>query len=128
MKLYKIIKTILIFYFSLAILFPASQGFENGQEFHFFEIFETYEEHHHHFQSGIEASYDSEHPHSLLLFYPSSQLRKKSQTNGIVKVFLPGSINAGFTVTDYHYSNILHTVSNNTYVYGYTTSGLAPPA
>jgi len=128
MKLYKPIKIKLLFYLSFAIMFPSYHGFENGHEFHFFEISESYAEYRHHDQSGIEASYDHEHPHSLLLFYPSYQLRKKSQTNGIVKVFLPGSINAGFTVADYHYSNILHTVSNNTYVYGYTTSGLAPPA
>lgn len=128
MELYTPVKTMLLFYLSLAVLFPSYQGFENGQEFHFFEIFESYAEYSHHNQSGIEASYDHEHPHSLILFYPSSQFRQKYQISYIAKFFSSRSINIRFTITEYSNINSLPGLLHTIHIYGHKTSGLSPPA
>jgi hypothetical protein len=72
----------LLLYLSLAIFFPSYQGFENGQEFHFFNLFESFEDLGHQSQLEIEAPYDHNHSHALLYFYPSNRLRGLSKKMG----------------------------------------------
>jgi len=117
----------LLLYLSLAVLFPSYQGFENGQEFHFFKIFESSAELGHHNQLEIEAPYDHNHSHALLYFYPSQRLKKDYQKDEADDVFFIKNDGCLFVTAGCPNGNIFSALSYNVYIYGHKTSGLSPP-
>lgn len=117
-----------LLYLSLAILFPSYQGFENGREFHFFKIFESFAELGHHSKLGIEAPYNRDHSHALLYFYPSQRLKRDYQIkNGAAHVFFIKADGYSLVTPEFPNSDILSTLSYTKYIFGHKTSGLSPP-
>ena len=80
----KFIKTLLLCYLSLAVLLPSYQGFEEGQEFHFFEIMEAGASCHHYDTGGPElrATYETDHEHSIIYFVPPARIKKDLSQSG----------------------------------------------
>jgi len=128
MKLHKPIKIMLLFYLSLAVLCPSYEGFEEKvHEFHFFEITESYAEFYHHSQTGIHESYDSDHSHAILYFYPPHRMQRDPQKNGSIAISFIKADEYSLITTECHASNIWSAISFTPYIYGCKTSGLSPP-
>jgi len=125
--LYRPISIMLLFYLLLAILFPSYQGFEDGQEFHFFGIEPNEISYQQHTKPVIESLYEREHSHSLLLFYPSYQSRHKYKTGESAKSFLPEAIDLCLNISEYPGTKILPAILHAIYLYANKTSGLSPP-
>ncbi len=126
--MYKLVRIMLLLYLSLAILFPSYQGFENGQEFHFFKLFESFAELGYHNQLEIESPYNRDHPHALLYFYPSQRLKRDFQIkNGAAHVYFITADGYSLVTTEFPNSNIISTLSYTKYIFGHKTSGLSPP-
>jgi len=124
----KPVKIMLLLYLSLAILFPSYQGFENGQEFHFFKIFESFAESGHSSQLEIEAPYNHDHSHALLYFYPSQRVKRDYQIkNGGGHVFFIKD-NAYLLLTiESPHDSTFPSISYAKYIYDHKSSGLSPP-
>jgi hypothetical protein len=126
--MYKPLKIMLLLYLSLAIFFPSYQGFENGQEFHFFKLFESFEELGHQSQLEIEAPYNHDHSHALLYFCPSQRLKRDYQIKkGGGHVFFIKDSTYLLLTTESLHDSTFPSISYAKYIYGHKSSGLSPP-
>jgi hypothetical protein len=127
MRLLKPVKILLLLYLSIAALFPSYQGYEKGQEFHFFDIDNLYTECHHHSRPEVEASHDREHAHTILHFCPARWSHKLTSPNGKHQFsFLPSTEliteTAKLCGSLLPFSQVKPTV-----IYEKKASGLSPP-
>jgi hypothetical protein len=117
----------LLLYLLLAVLFPSYQGFENGREFHFFEIFKSYAEADYHSQPDIEAPYNRGHSHTLIYFYPTQRLRRNYQNDEGANAFFIKDNAYLLLTTGSPNDNPFPLISYVTYCYSHKSSGLSPP-
>lgn len=96
MRLSGIIKTLLLGYLAIAVLFPLYGYSDNGSEVHFLGIFEAHTGFHRHNQHEMEASHDRGHSHSLIHFYPVQMGQILSYTFGNFQI--PFAPSYGFSI------------------------------
>jgi len=81
MKSLQLVKTLLLLYLSITVLFPSYQGNENGRKFHFFGIAESDMEYHHTGRPEIEAPHEHDHAHTTLHFCPARWSQRLTSPN-----------------------------------------------
>ena len=120
-------RVVLLFYLSLAVLLPSYQGFEDGPEFPFFNLFESNAKFDYHSRPEIEAPHDRVRAHAALYFFPSHRLsldaHKKVADNGFDVI----PEDYALTVTEYSGNNTVSSLSRIMYIGGHKSSGLSPP-
>ena len=128
MKPYKLGRIFLLLYLSLVVLCPSYEGFEEEvHEFHFFEIAESYSDFYRHSQTGIHESYDSDHSHSILYFYPPHRTHRDPQNNNSISISFIKADEFSLITTEGQVSDIPLDISSMPCIYGCKTSGLSPP-
>lgn len=127
LRRYNLLKTLLFCYLSLAVLLPSYQGFENGQEFHFFEIVGSEAElpYHDNSRHGLWGP-EEEHSHSLVYYVPSHRKQKGHVHEASILCVHGG--NAESPVAAGYYVDSRLSVSCITDIYKHTASGRSPPA
>jgi hypothetical protein len=120
----------LLLYLLIAVLFPSYQGYEDGQEFHFFSLVESPGiclSAHPDGTLSIEASLDGEHPHEVLYFHPARKTRSSSPHAGGAKVPFVPPLKTSIE-TSRHYTHILtFSYESPSAITEKKASGLSPP-
>jgi len=124
-----LLRAVLTGYLLLAVLMPSYQGFKKGLKFHFFELVESeaqfvlqYPGEH-----EIGTYFDSDHPYSVLYFFPSRCAQRDyhklgPDAAGAYSTVICSPIFAEYADTN-SYSKRLHAA----FIFDHKTSGLAPP-
>lgn len=117
---------IVLFYLSIAVLFPSYHGYSNGQEFHFLGLIDPHIEELNQTLPEIEEYYTHSHSHSLLYFHHEDKL-KLTKTNKITQELLIPDIEIPDENTRQNPPVSVSADINNELIFNRKNTGLSPP-